>query len=117
MYEIGRLFREHISDGLIRSAPYLLGSLQILFDPVGMFRSLGRGISGIISLPVEGIRQKSLSTFISGLGHGSANLLKEISGEWFCTTFVNKEQFCCKYPNTFFQVGVMERHWDSRGQS
>ena len=80
VYEIVRLLREDVGDSLFRSAPYLLGSLQLLFDPVGMLRSLRRGFSSMVNLPVEGIRKKSLSSFLSGVGHGSANFFKEISG-------------------------------------
>lgn len=49
-----------------------------------MFRSLRRGLSGIVNLPVEGIRKKSLTSFLSGVGHGSANFFKEISGTFWC---------------------------------
>lgn len=93
LYEIVRLLREDIGDSLFRSAPYLIGSLQLLFDPVGMFRSLRRGFSHIVNLPVEGIRKKSLTSFLSGVGHGSANFFKEISGTLWCRVSHDQSAF------------------------
>jgi len=66
-------------DSLVRNAPYLFGSLQVLFDPVGMVRSVRNGLLDMVRLPLEGLQKRSISSFLSGLGYGSATLLREIS--------------------------------------
>ena len=75
----GRVIKDHLADCFIRSAPYLFGSLQVLFDPVGLVRSVRRGLFDMVRLPLQGLQKRSVSSFLSGLGYGSATFLKEIS--------------------------------------
>lgn len=78
--EIIRIFETNAYDGLVVSIPSAIGSLQLLFDPLGLVRSLRRGLFDMVHLPLLGIQEKSLSHFIAGLHQGSASLLKELSG-------------------------------------
>ena len=78
--EIIRIFETNAYDGLVVSIPSAIGSLQLLFDPLGLVRSLRRGLFDMVHLPLLGIQGKSLSHFIVGLHQGSASLLKELSG-------------------------------------
>lgn len=73
------MLKEHVGDNLLRNAPYLVGSLQMLFDPVGLGRSLRRGVVDLVRFPLEGLQRKSIVSFVSGLGYGSAAFLREIS--------------------------------------
>lgn len=73
------MLKEHIGDNLLRNAPYLVGSLQMLFDPVGLARSLRRGVVDFVRFPLEGLQRKSIVSFVSGLGYGSVAFLREIS--------------------------------------
>ena len=76
---VGRVLKDHFADCIVRSAPYLFGSLQVLFDPVGLIRSVRRGLFDMVRLPLQGLQNRSLASFLSGLGYGSATFVREIS--------------------------------------
>ena len=79
MPECLQLLKLNAYDGIILSAPIAVGSLQLLFDPVGLIRSVRKGVVDLVQLPMAGIQQGSLSTFFTGLGQGSVSLVKEVS--------------------------------------
>lgn len=91
IYSVGRILKDHFVDCLVRSAPYLFGSLQVLFDPVGLVRSVRTGLFDMVRLPLQGLQKRSLSSFLTGIGYGSATFLREISSEcvlpWFTLTW------------------------------
>lgn len=76
---LGRALKDHFADSLVRSSPYLFGSLQVLFDPVGLVRSVRKGVFDMVRLPLQGLQKGSFTSFLSGLGYGSATFLREIS--------------------------------------
>jgi len=67
------------------SAPGVLGSLQLLFNPTGFVTSLRQGMSDLVGLPLAAWQAGSASQFLAGLGLGTASFLKHISG-WTLTS-------------------------------
>lgn len=55
--------------------------MQLLFNPTGLVRSLQRGVTDMIEMPLQGLQKGSASEFLSGIGYGSASLVREISGK------------------------------------
>lgn len=51
----------------------------MLFDPVGLVRSVRKGVFDMVRLPLQGLQKGSFTSFLSGLGYGSATFLREIS--------------------------------------
>lgn len=81
-----RIIGHAMSEALL-SAPLVLGSLQLFFNPTGLVRSIQRGVSDMIELPLQGLQRGSAVEFFSGIGQGSASLVKEISG-WSISSVV-----------------------------
>jgi hypothetical protein len=83
------LFRPHVllrglaahsmAEALL-SAPQVLGSMQILFNPTGLVTSVQKGISDLLRLPLLALQERSASRFFAGVGQGSASLVMEVSG-------------------------------------
>lgn len=73
-------FVSHAMAAALLSAPLVLGSLQLFFNPTGLVRSIQRGVSDMIDLPLQGLQKRSALKFFAGIGQGSASLVKEISG-------------------------------------
>ena len=67
------------------NAPGMLGSLQLLFNPTGLVRSVRQGMSDLVNLPLAALQAGSPADFIAGLGYGTTSLLKHISG-WTLTS-------------------------------
>lgn len=76
---VERIIGHAMSEALL-SAPLVLGSLQLFFNPTGLVRSIQRGVSDMIELPLQGLQRGSALEFFTGIGQGSASLVKEISG-------------------------------------
>ena len=55
-----------------------MGSLEILGNPTGLVRSIGTGVSDLISLPYSGLT-RGPSAFIYGLSRGVGSLFRNVS--------------------------------------
>ncbi|KAL3150505.1 hypothetical protein ABBQ32_000323 [Trebouxia sp. C0010 RCD-2024] len=61
------------------SAPGMLGSLDLLFNPTGLLQSLGQAWGTLLLGPLAAIEARSPSQFLVGVGAGGATLVREIS--------------------------------------
>ena len=70
----------YIAEG-IANAPQIVGSLGLLFNPMGLVQSVKDGVFDLIHIPLEGLRQGGGPlTFVGGIGIGSLKLLGHVSG-------------------------------------
>ncbi|KAJ4455689.1 putative Vacuolar protein sorting-associated protein 13a [Paratrimastix pyriformis] len=77
--ELGQLIRRirtHYRMRLLLEAYKVLGSLEVLGNPVGLVTSLGSGVVDLFYEPYRGLTQ-SPKEFARGLGKGSLSLLKK----------------------------------------
>lgn len=66
-----------------------MGSLEILGNPTGLVRSIGTGVSDLISLPYYGLT-RGPGAFVSGLSRGVGSLVKNVSaGEFLASGLDN----------------------------
>ncbi|GFO46200.1 vacuolar protein sorting-associated protein 13b [Plakobranchus ocellatus] len=68
----------HYASAAIFRAGIVVGSLEILGNPTGLVRSIGTGVSDLISLPYSGLT-RGPSAFVSGLSRGVGSLVRNIS--------------------------------------
>ena len=92
----------HVMAEAMFSAPQVLGSLQLLMNPTGLVQSVQRGVADLINMPLAGWNQGSPLQFISGMGRGSASLVKHISGRseqvplfFCCPTVLSRSSAPC----------------------
>lgn len=85
-YRLGHALTLHYFLGAIYGTGWALGSLQLLGAPAGLARSLGAGLSSLVSLPCEGLAQGPAG-FLFGVFHGSASLMRHVTaGTLGCVT-------------------------------
>ncbi|KAK3772280.1 hypothetical protein RRG08_039097 [Elysia crispata] len=68
----------HYASAAIFRAGIVVGSLEILGNPTGLVRSIGTGVSDLISLPYSGLT-RGPSAFIYGLSRGIGSLFRNVS--------------------------------------
>ncbi|KAK9829132.1 hypothetical protein WJX72_004063 [[Myrmecia] bisecta] len=78
------LLAHYMAEALL-NAPQMLGSLELLFNPTGLIQSVTQGFQDLVALPLAAIEARSPSQFITGVGLGSASLLRHLSG-WTLTS-------------------------------
>ncbi|KAH3744902.1 vacuolar protein sorting-associated protein 13 family protein [Pelomyxa schiedti] len=69
------IFRRHFTRQIVSEVHTLLGSTEILGNPVGLFHNLGTGFYDFFSEPAQGLIT-SPEAFASGLAKGSSSLVK-----------------------------------------
>lgn len=85
-YRLGHALTLHYFLGAIYGTGWALGSLQLLGAPAGLARSLGAGLSSLVSLPYEGLAHGPAG-FLFGVFHGSASLMRHVTaGTLSCVT-------------------------------
>ncbi|CAH1404327.1 unnamed protein product [Nezara viridula] len=85
-YRLGHALTLHYFLGAIYGTGWALGSLQLLGAPAGLARSLGAGLSSLVSLPCEGLAYGPAG-FLFGVFHGSASLMRHVTaGTLGCVT-------------------------------
>ncbi|GFR62926.1 vacuolar protein sorting-associated protein 13B [Elysia marginata] len=68
----------HYASAAIFRAGIVVGSLEILGNPTGLVRSIGTGVSDLISLPYSGLMHGP-SAFVYGLSRGVGSLFRNVS--------------------------------------
>ncbi|RUS71062.1 hypothetical protein EGW08_021166, partial [Elysia chlorotica] len=68
----------HYASAAIFRAGIVVGSLEILGNPTGLVRSIGTGVSDLISLPYSGLT-RGPSAFVYGLSRGIGSLVRNVS--------------------------------------
>ncbi|DBA79124.1 TPA: Protein argonaute-3, variant 2 [Trebouxia sp. C0004] len=61
------------------SAPSMLGSLDLLFNPTGLLQSLSQAWGDLLLGPLAAIEARSPSQFLVGLGAGGATFVRQLS--------------------------------------
>ncbi|XP_014293923.1 intermembrane lipid transfer protein VPS13B [Halyomorpha halys] len=85
-YRLGHALTLHYFLGAIYGTGWALGSLQLLGAPAGLARSLGAGLSSLVSLPCQGLAYGPAG-FLFGVFHGSASLMRHVTaGTLGCVT-------------------------------
>ena len=56
----------------------MVGSLEILGNPTGLVRSIGTGVSDLVSMPYSGLT-RGPGAFLGGLSRGMGSLVKNVS--------------------------------------
>ena len=74
---VRRILYHYATQALVR-AGLMLGSLEIIANPTGLLRSLGRGISDFFALPYDGLT-RGPSAFVSGIGNGTRSFFRHTS--------------------------------------
>ena len=69
----------YLAEG-IANAPQIVGSLGLLFNPMGIVQSVRRGVHDLIGLPLAGLKQGNPLNFVGGLGLGGLRFLGHVSG-------------------------------------
>jgi len=57
---------------------WLVGSLELLFNPTGIVRSVMAGLSDMIYLPYYGFQQ-SPAAFVTGVSQGMTSVVKHVT--------------------------------------
>ncbi|XP_059174786.1 intermembrane lipid transfer protein VPS13B-like [Physella acuta] len=76
--KLGHALAMHYASAAIFRAGIVVGSLEILGNPTGLVRSIGTGVSDLISLPYYGLT-RGPGAFVSGLSRGIGSLVKNVS--------------------------------------
>lgn len=72
-----KVLYHYVTQALVR-AGLMLGSLEILANPTGLIRSLGKGVADFFSLPYDGLT-RGPSAFVSGIGSGVGSFFRHTS--------------------------------------
>ena len=57
---------------------WVVGSLELLFNPTGMVRSFKAGLSDLVYLPYYGL-QKGPGAFITGVSQGMTSVVRNVT--------------------------------------
>ena len=76
--EISQVIAEKYISSLLMHIGWVLGSLELIGNPVNFIESVGRGLRDLVSLPYEGLT-RSPGLFIQGIGQGTASFLRQFS--------------------------------------
>jgi hypothetical protein len=69
----------YIAEG-IANAPQVVGSLGLLFNPLGIVASVKNGVQDLIGAPLEGLKAGEPLTFVGGIGLGGLKFIGHVSG-------------------------------------
>ncbi|UPR02063.1 hypothetical protein HOP50_09g53870 [Chloropicon primus] len=69
----------YVAEG-IANAPQIVGSLGLLFNPVGIVESVKNGVHDLIGIPLEGLKAGNPLNFVGGLGLGGLKFIGHVSG-------------------------------------
>ena len=72
---IAQQLSEHYRHGLIKQLLKLIGSIEIIGNPVGLFTRISTGVVDLIEKPMEGMVRGPLELGI-GVAHGAGSLIK-----------------------------------------
>ncbi|KAL0034546.1 hypothetical protein WJX79_007807 [Trebouxia sp. C0005] len=72
------LLAHAVAEALL-SAPGMLGSLDLLFNPTGLLQSLSQAWGDLLLGPLAAIEARSPSQFLVGLGAGGATFVRQLS--------------------------------------
>lgn len=72
-----KILYHYVTQALVR-AGLMLGSLEILANPTGLFRSMGQGVADFFSLPYDGLT-RGPSAFVSGISRGIGSFFRHAS--------------------------------------
>ncbi|XP_055871203.1 intermembrane lipid transfer protein VPS13B-like isoform X3 [Biomphalaria glabrata] len=68
----------HYASAAIFRAGIVVGSLEILGNPTGLVRSIGTGVSDLVTLPYSGLT-RGPGAFLTGLSRGIGSLVRNVS--------------------------------------
>jgi hypothetical protein len=70
---------------LILSAPSMIGSMELLFNPTGLLSKVNKGFKDLYRLPLQGLGAGDPAMLVTGVGLGSACLARHVTG-WTLTS-------------------------------
>lgn len=73
-------FFTHYTQNIISTILKIIGSINIIGNPVGLIRHIGSGVVDLIEKPMEGVRRGPLGLGIGVLEGGSSFLIKTFTG-------------------------------------
>eukprot|EP00873_Tetraselmis_striata_P036307 jgi/Tetstr1/456571/TSEL_043291.t2 len=82
---LARGFSAHVMAEAMLSAPLMVGSLELLFNPTGLLSSVSAGVYDLLAMPLAGLESRSATAFLLGVGAGSVSLISHLSG-WTLTS-------------------------------
>lgn len=76
--EVSQIVAARYMSALFMHVGWVLGSLELIGNPVAFIQSVNRGLTDLVSLPYEGLT-RSPGLFILGIGQGTASFVRQFS--------------------------------------